>query len=127
MPVPEVVNIIHSHENPLYEGATFSLICVISPNKTGVDIDFKVQKNFSGPVISASTLFDTVISGNNIQISMMFAPLSMNDTGTYECSAMISSILPNVTTSDSVTNDTAVSILRKAYALHNKMLKTFFM
>ena len=82
MPVPEVVNIIHSHENPLYEGATFSLICVISPNKTGVDIDFKVQKNFSGPVISASTLFDTVISVNNIQISMMFAPLSMNDTGT---------------------------------------------
>ena len=113
MPAPEVVNIIHSRENPLYEGTTFSLICVISPNTTGVDIDFEVQRNFSGPEISASTHFDTVISVNDIQISMMFAPLSMNDTGTYECSAMVSSILPNVTTSDLVTNDTAVSILRK--------------
>ena len=32
VPAPEVVTILQSRENPLYEGTAFSITCVITPN-----------------------------------------------------------------------------------------------
>ena len=113
VPASKVVTILRSRENPLYEGTAFSVSCVITPNRTGVDTDFEVQRNFSGPETSTTDRITLLDIKNNIQISLMFVPLIVNDTGTYECSAIASSVLSNVTASDPVMNDTSISILCK--------------
>ena len=114
MPVPEAVVILKSRDSPLYEGTSFSLTCVITPNMTGVDItDFEIEINFTGPVTFATDRIENVTSLNDTQISLTFSPLIMNATGLYECSVMVYSALPNVTASDSEMNDTVLSILRK--------------
>ena len=113
VPASEVVTILRSRENPLYEGTAFSITCVITPNRTGVDTDFEVQRNFSGPETSTTDRITLLDIKNSIQISLMFVPLIVNDTGTYECSAIASSVLSNVTASDPVMNDTSISILCK--------------
>ena len=116
VPASEAVVFFESRESPLYEGTTFSLTCLIIPNRTGVDTDFEIQRSFVGPETSATeriSLSDTVTSFSDIQISYSFSLLTMNDTGTYECSAIALSILPNVnvTASDPVMNETTLSIL----------------
>ena len=114
MPAPEAVVIFGSRESPLYEGTTFSLTCLITPNRTGVDTNFEIQRSFIGPETSATeriSLSDTMTSFSDIQISYSFSALTMNDTGTYECSAIALSILPNITASDPVINETTLLIL----------------
>lgn len=114
MPAPEAVVFFGSRESPLYEGTTFSLTCLITPNRTGVDVDFEIQRSFTGPETSATeriSLSDTVTSYSDIQISYSFSPLTMNDTGIYECSVIALSILPNITASDPVINETTLLIL----------------
>ena len=116
VPVPEAVEIFESRETPLHEGTSFSLNCVITLNLTGVDTDIEVQRSFIGPETSATVRIaqsDTVTSFNDIQLSLTFTPLIINDTGTYECSAIVRSIIPNVTASDPVMNDTTLFILRE--------------
>ena len=114
VPAPEAVVIIESREAPLYEGTTFSLSCLITPNRTGVDTEFAIQRSFIGPETSATeriSLSDTVTSFDDIQFSYSFFPLILNDTGIYECSAIALSTIPNITASDSVINRITLSIL----------------
>ncbi len=114
VPAPEAVVIFQSRETPLYEGTAFSLSCLITPNRTGVDTEFVIQRSFMGPETSATeriSLSDTVTSFDDIQLSFSFSPLILNDTGIYECSAIAISIVPNITASDPVTNETTLSIL----------------
>ena len=107
--------ILQSRENDLYEGTSFSLTCVVLLNKTGVDTGFEVQRSFFGPETSLPDrikTFDTE-SADDIEISLLFSPLTMNDTGEYLCSATVTSVLPNVTNSDPIMNRTTLSILRE--------------
>ena len=95
---------------------------MITPNRTGVDTEFEIQRSFIGPETSATeriSLSDTVTSFNDIQLSYSFFPLILNDTGIYECSAIAMSIIPNITASDLVINGTILSILgRYIIVLH---------
>ena len=116
MPAPEAIVIFESRESPLYEGTTFSLSCLITPNRTSVDTEFEIQRSFIGPKTSATERIsqsDTVTSFNDILLSYSFSPLTLNDTGIYECSAVALSILPNITASDPIMNETTLSILGK--------------
>ena len=116
MPAPEAVVIFESRESPLYEGTTFSLSCLITPNMTGVDTEFEIQRSFIGPETSATERIsqsDTMAPFSDILLSYLFSPLTMNDTGIYECSAIALSILPNITASDPIMNETTLSILGK--------------
>lgn len=111
--VPAPALIVERRDGALYEGTAFSIYCVIMPNTTGVDTDFEVKRSFSGPetqVTDRVSVLDTMRSTGDIQIALIFAPLTMNDTGTYECTATVNSTHPNVTTSDSTTNNTEVLV-----------------
>ena len=128
MPAPESVVIFESREAPLYEGTTLFLSCLITPNRTGVDTDFEIQRSFIGPDTSAAdriTQSDTVTSFNDIQISYSFAPLTMNDKGIYECSATVRSLLPNITVSEPVMNYTTLSILGKCITCFTITMMTY--
>ena len=65
--------------------------------------------------IDRITLLNTDIPNNAIQLSIMFAPLIINDTGSYVCSALLISNLTGITASDTVINVTEISVLRKYY------------
>ena len=113
MPAPVSVTIVPSRNTSLYEGTLFSLNCIITPNMTGVDIDFVVERSFSGRQTSA---YDRVTLTNNIQDStLMFSPLAMNDDATYVCSSFVNSTTqhPYVTASDATMNNFMINVDRK--------------
>ena len=119
MPAPEVL-ILRSREDPLYEGTIYSLICIVLLNTSGVDTEYVVDKRFPIPDHDTSnidriTLLNTDIPNNAIQLSITFAPLIINDTGSYVCSALVISNLTGITASDKVINVTEISVLRKYY------------
>ena len=121
--------ILQSREDDLYEGTSFSLTCVVSPNKTGVDTAFEVLRSFSGPETSLSDRIDTFDTevADDIEITLIFSPLTMNDTGEYLCFATGASVLPTVTNSDLIMNRTMLSILREYNYLQLLSLRmTFF-
>ena len=115
VPVPEVITIYASRGAPIYEGTVFSLTCLITPNMTGVNTDFTVQQDFTGPATSAA---DRVSRANTkFQTTLMFHPIAMADGGRYACSASTISTAqyPNVEASDATVNDTMITISSKFY------------
>ena len=115
VPVPDVVTIYASRGAPVYEGTVFSLTCLIIPNMTGVNTDFKVQRTFTGPATSAA---DRVTRANTgFQTTLMFHPIAMADNGSYVCtaSAISTAQYPSVEASDATVNDTMITISSKFY------------
>lgn len=114
VPAPVAVMVNQSREGLLYEGTTFSLICSILLNMTGVDTDFDVYRRVSGPqtfnTVRINQQDSGIFANSSVQIVLMFFPLTMNDTGAYECSASINSTLPNLRSSDSVIYMTNISV-----------------
>ena len=115
MPAPEVIAIIESHSAPVYEGTAFSLTCLITPNMTGVNTDFTVQRTFTGPATSASDRIN--IDNTAFNTTVMFHPVAMVDNGSYVCtaSAISTAQYPNVEASDATVNDTMITISSKFY------------
>ena len=105
MPAPLLVTFHRSRNATLHAFTNFSLTCLISPSTHGVDTDFTVESIVSGPGISdldrvsisqllpvAEGVYETVVS---------FRHLLEEDSGSYNCSAMIVSTQANVISSDS--------------------------
>ena len=101
-----------SRNGVLYEGTTFNLTCLITPNTTGVDTDFSVSSTLTGPrtTSDASRIFVSppVLNGGVYETTVVFRALRLEDSGAYyNCSARATSNLSYV--SDSVpTNRTEV-------------------
>ena len=115
VPSPEAVAVQRSRDGVLYEGTVFSLMCVITPNMTGVDTDIMVQRNISGP---GSSVADRVTRMDYRQNStLLFNPLALSDNGTYVCSSYMSSTsqYPYVIKSDVAMNDTTIDTASKLF------------
>ena len=112
MPAPEAVIIHQSHEAPLYEGTTFHLSCIITPNRTGVDTDFDFHQQLFWPreVMRRITQTEVMTFGNTFQVNLTFNPLSLSDNGFHVCSATMISMLQYVTNSDATVNNIAILI-----------------
>ena len=123
MPTPQSATIELGRPAPLYEGTTFSLTCIITPYRTGVDTDFMIQWNFYGPGTLVAT--DRVTRSDiDLQTTLMFDPLAMNDNGTYECFATVISTslsqYPHVIASDTIMNNTMICITSKSSTISIK-------
>ena len=118
MPPPESVRIEPSRRGLLYEGTSFSLTCIITPNRTGVDTGFMVTvPTFSGPE-SPSVSDVTMRADMNFQTVLSFTssnPLSLDNAGSYYCSSVVMSQLANIERSDATmnTNEVEINITRK--------------
>ena len=113
VPAPEVVSVQRSRDGVLYEGTVFSLMCVITPNMTGVDTGVMIQRNISGPGSAAS---NRVTQMNYTQNStLLFNPLALSDNGTYVCSSYVSSMsqYPYVVESDVAVNNITIDTASK--------------
>ena len=95
---------------------------------TGVDTNFETQQNFSGPGTSAAAERVTQ-TDKDLQTTIMFGPLEMNDDGIYECLATVISTSqhPYVIASDAIVNDIMISITRKLSraAMYFLLISTF--
>lgn len=83
-----------SHSNTLYAGTFFSLTCIIAPNTSGVDTNVTVQSSLSIPrSVDAErvVISPPMITGGMYEITVTFSHLIEDDTGTYNCSAMVAS------------------------------------
>ena len=104
MPPPESVRIEPSRDTTFYEGTSFSLACIITPHRTGVDTGFMVTvPMFSGPeALTPSEV--TMTMDMNFQTTLSFTssnPLAMGNAGTFSCSSfVVSAQVPNVVRSD---------------------------
>ena len=120
VPAPIMPLTFHrSHNNALYAGTFFSLTCIITPNTTGVDTNVTVLSSFSIPGRTDTervTVSPPVFTASVYEITVTFSPLTEDDTGTYNCSAMVtvaSSSELNVATSDLSFGSESVSVARK--------------
>lgn len=114
MPPPQSISVRANREGPLYEGTQFSLTCLISPNRTGVDTQFTVQTSFAGPQTPEDdrlTTSDTTTVDDILQVILTLSPVSvMDDDSPYICSASATSSAQHVITSDAVTNTMMISV-----------------
>ena len=105
-----------SRSGVLYEGTTFSWICVITPNTTGVDTDFTISSTVVGPrtpdmgriIISPPVEIDNVYETN-----ITFRALRLDDNGTYNCSASATSSLRYVSASELTTEIEMIAVTGK--------------
>ena len=106
-----------SRTTTLNAGTTFSLTCLITPNITGVDTGFTVQSSITGPGISDMdrvTVSQPILVGGGVyETTVTFNHLREGDTGSYDCSAMVTSSQPNVMTSDPTSGSESVVVGRK--------------
>ena len=104
MPVPFQALFYRSRNTALYAYTNFSLTCLISPNTHGVDTDFIVESIVSGPGISdldrVSISQLVPVLGGVFETVVTFRYLLEEDSGSYNCSAMIVSTQANVISSD---------------------------
>jgi hypothetical protein len=104
----------------LNAGTSFSLICIITPNTTGVDTDFAVESSITGNGIHDTDRVSVsprpvTVGENTFETTVMFTHLLEADTGAYNCSAYVTSppSLPNVITSDLTSGLESISVGRK--------------
>ena len=114
MPPPQVISIRTSREGPVYEGTSFSLTCIVSLNRTGVDTPFMLQTSFSGPQTPEDDRFTTsnlTVVDDTFQIILMISPVSVvDDDIPYTCSASVTSLAQHVTASDELQNTMAINV-----------------
>lgn len=87
--------------------------------------DFMIQWNFYGPGTLLAT--DRVTRSDiDLQTTLMFDPLAMNDNGTYECFATVISTslsqYPHVIASDTIMNNTMICISSKSSTINIKWI-----
>ena len=119
VPPPESVRITMSREAPLYEGTTFSLTCIITPNRTGVDTGFVVNvPTFSGPGAPPRSDVTMITDNMDFQTSLSFTSsntLAMRNTGAFSCSSIVVSTprVPNIDQSDATTAEVNIIVTSK--------------
>ena len=108
-----------SRNSTLYAGTNFSLTCLITPNTTGVDTDFTVESVVTGPGTSQSSRVSISqpmsVGGGVYETVAMFGHLVEGDSGSYNCSAAISSSVANIVTSDSIFSSVTIEVGRKKF------------
>lgn len=81
-----------SHNGVLYAGTFFSLSCIVTLNTTGVDSNFTLQSSVSIPRSTDTervNISPPAFTGSAYEITVTFSPLIEDDTGIYNCSAMV--------------------------------------
>ena len=103
----------------LYEGTTYTFTCVVTPNRTGVDTEFTVESSVSGPRTSdtarISILPPAEVNSGDYETSVMFHALHLNDSGTYTCTATVTSTSPYVSTSEPSIGMETITVDSKNY------------
>ena len=113
---PQSPPIFHlSRNTALNAGTNFSLTCLIAPNTTGVDTAFTVQSTVTGPQTSNSERVAvsqlTPVGGETVyKVSVIFRYLIEADSGSYTCTALLTSAQDNVVASDSVSALKSITI-----------------
>ena len=121
MPQPSRPFFRLSRNTTLSAGTSFSLSSLITPNTTGVDTEFIVQSDITGPGISDLLRVSTSQSvqvGRVVEAVATFSYLLESDAGSYNCLAVLSSPGSLVETSNaavSVPQD--INIGRKSLAV----------
>ena len=109
-----------SRNTTLNAGTSFSLICIVNLNVSGVESDFIVQSGIVGPGISdtsrVSVSEPVLVSENTYYTEVVFNYLFEADTGTYSCSVLITSSHSNVVASDTTTDSESINVGRKLAA-----------
>ena len=120
-----------SRNSTLFAGTNFSLTCLILPNTTGVDTDFTVESVVTGPGTSpessrVSISQPTSVGSGVYETVVMFRRLVEADSGSYNCSALISSSQANFVTSNSTSGSETIDVGRKkfSFCLHKLYLST---
>ncbi len=89
---PQVV-ITTSRDTPLYEGTTgLSLTCVVTPDTTGVDTDTFLTRGIIGPADSDRVTTSDTLNNRVATVVYNIGVLSLTDTGSYTCSAIVSPV-----------------------------------
>ena len=109
-----------SRNSTLYAGTNFSLTCLITSNTTGVDTDFTVESVVTGPGTSLESSRVSIsqpmsVGGGVYETVASFGHLVEGDSGSYNCSAMVSSSVANIVTSDSNFNFEMIEVERKKF------------
>ena len=109
-----------SRNTTLTAGTSFSLTCIITHNKIGVDTDIIVERSIVGNGISDTdrvnvSLRPVSVGENTYETTVTFAHLLEADTGAYNCSALVRSppSQPNVVSSGSSYGSESISVGRK--------------
>ena len=114
MPPPRVISIRTSREGPVYEGTSFSLTCIISLNRTGVDTLFTLQTSFSGPQTPEDDRFtasNLTAVDDTFQVILTISPVSVvDDDIPYTCSASVTSLAQHITASDVTQNAMVINV-----------------
>ena len=101
----------------LSAGLFFSLACVVRTSIYGVDTIFMVQSSITGPGISDTNrvnISKLVSIGESIYEKIVtFSYLIEADSGSYNCSAFITSSYAYVIASDSISTSESISVERK--------------
>ena len=116
-----------SRNSTLYAGTNFSLTCLITPNTTGVDTDFTVESVVTGPGTSPESIRVSIsqpmsVGGGVYETVASFGHLVEGDSGSYNCSAVISSSLANVVTSDSNFSFETIEVERKKFVFLSRYI-----
>ena len=116
-PPPLPLTFHRSRNSTLNAGTSFSLTCLITPNRTGVDTAFTVQSTITGPTTPDServTVSQTMpVRGVVYETVITFAHLLEEDTGSYNCSVELTPAQPYVIASNPVSATEHISIGRK--------------
>lgn len=84
---------------------------------SGVDTNFMVQSNITGPGISDTNRVNVsqlvLIGERNYEKTITFSYLTEADTGSYNCSTFITSSYAYVIASDSTSTSESISVERK--------------
>ena len=113
VPAPASIVINRSRSGVLYEGTTFNLICVITPDTSGVDTEFSVNSSVLGPRTSdveRIIISQPVENGEVYETNVRFRALRRNDGGTYNCSSRATSTLRYVSASEPADGSTTIFI-----------------
>lgn len=121
VPPPSTPTFSLSRNTTLNAGTNFSLTCLITPNTTGVDTAFTVESIFTGPATPDSRVGvsqPTSVGGVVYETVMTFQRLFESDTGSYNCSAVISSSTAEfIDVSDSAYESQSITVGRKLFVV----------
>ena len=103
-----------SSNSTLSVGIFFSLTCLVIASTAGVDTNYRVQSNITGPGIPDTDRVNVsrlMLVGESVYEKIItFSYLLEADSGSYNCSAFVTSSQPYVIISDSTASSESVNV-----------------
>ncbi len=100
-----------SRTGTLYEGTTGqSLSCVVTPDNTGVDTSTNLIRGVTGPADGDRVSISDTVNDGVATVEYSIGVLSLNDTGTYTCSASVSPVSSQYVVAASNTDTESITV-----------------